>query len=325
MAASSLAASACCSRREPASRFIFSSNGFPSESSDRGRTREGGEHIAAARHPANGWRYPRLHAPARQGFQPRRRVGRGIAMRRREFCLALAASPFLWACSGLRVGEPSKRGLYDGGAAGAVAIGYFHEFGEGLFLFDYASGRSGRLEPAGPDRFSLLDSFDDSGTGVAEVSFREGAVRYADRLYSPVPITRQGFTVANADVRLAGEIAMASGRAPQGAIVMVYGSGPAATSRSSRSSAARTGSCRPNAMPHCSQQRRRAPRSWSFRGPTISACWPGTACAPNTPGARRSTRTTSRPSIAGSPAAFPSEARATGRPARGVSRGRGAA
>jgi hypothetical protein len=118
-------------------------------------------------------------------------------------------------------------GLYRARDGRAVGVGRFGEFGDGLFVFDYAGGASGPLIPfAGGARLgaAMLNPMLPATTRVWAA---HGALAIDGVRYARVPIARQAFTLARGGgVTLAGELDRPAIGRPRGVLVLVHGSGP---------------------------------------------------------------------------------------------------
>lgn len=145
-------------------------------------------------------------------------------MRRRDFLTISAAI----ACGGWTapLAAVPRRGLWRDREGNVAAVGRFHEFGQGDFLFDYASRRVGPLVAASAGRFALASTLDGSGAPVAEAAFDRAELRIDGRRLRPVPIRRIPFEMLSDGARLSAELALPAGP-PRALVVLIYGSGPA--------------------------------------------------------------------------------------------------
>jgi len=109
---------------------------------------------------------------------------------------------------------------------GHFAIGAFPEFGEGLFGFDYRSLRAGPLRPAASGGLDLAATLG-GGPPVETLVFHGGALSLGPRHLSPVEIERRQFAARAAGAVISAETARVRGQRPRGAVLMIYGSGPA--------------------------------------------------------------------------------------------------
>lgn len=142
--------------------------------------------------------------------------------------LAIAAAAVLRPRAGLAGDNMSvPRKLFSAAENDFAAVGKFHEFGDGDYVFDYARDRAGRLKPAARDGFELLSTFDDTGAPAARVAFTPDGLDLEGRNLKSVPIRRKAFTARNGDIALSAEIAAREDRPPVGTILLIYGSGPA--------------------------------------------------------------------------------------------------
>jgi len=148
-------------------------------------------------------------------------------MKRREVLIGITATAVarMTETTPASAAPPPLRVLSQGDA-GVAAIGFFHEFGEGAFVFDYAQNRAGKLtgDASSP---AMSSTFDSTGLPIAPISYGDSVLRIGDRSFRIIPIRRRSFTAANAGATLAAEIAVREDRQPVGSIMLIYGSGPA--------------------------------------------------------------------------------------------------
>lgn len=147
-------------------------------------------------------------------------------MRRRDFLGASAAV----ACTGWagKAGAAAPvRGLWRDADGHPAAIGRFHEFGQGDFLFDYADRRVGPLASGGPGRFAVASTLNGGGAPAAEVALDGRDLRINGRRLHPVPIRRIPLEAASEGTRLSAELALPEEKVPSGLVILIYGSGSA--------------------------------------------------------------------------------------------------
>lgn len=149
-------------------------------------------------------------------------------MRRRDFCLMATA---ILAASGSAAPSPvalvGARELFKARSGRFLAVGPFHEFGSGDFLFDYYGNRAGKLVAAADGAVALAPTFDGTGEPLAHITSIGRGVLYENADYAHVDIRRRAFEVPGDGATLHGEIAMRAGAQPRGVVAMIYGSGPA--------------------------------------------------------------------------------------------------
>jgi len=124
-----------------------------------------------------------------------------------------------------QVGTP-PRGLWRDDV-GEVGIGAFPEFGVGMFAFDYAGERVGPLHSAGARTWEMSGALDGNAPALETLSLDGETLRLGARRLAPVAIDRQAFTVRTAGTTMAAEVARVAGARSRGAVLMIYGSGPA--------------------------------------------------------------------------------------------------
>lgn len=147
-------------------------------------------------------------------------------MRRRDVVAGLAATGLFAGARGRAAPVEAVRGLFESHDRDRMAIGLFHEFGEGSFLFDYAHGRAGKIAQT-VSGFDLLPSLDGEGDAIAHIEHVSGGISLAGVTYRQVPIVRSAFSVRSGDTLLSCERAHRADRNPEGSILLIYGSGPA--------------------------------------------------------------------------------------------------
>ena len=124
---------------------------------------------------------------------------------------------------------PPLRSLFAENPDDAVAVGFFHEFGPGEFVFDYARNKVGQLASDTGGRLAQMSTLSGPGEPIAHVSYTAASetLRLDDRANRRTPVKRENFTVANGPVQLYAEIAARADKPPTGTLLLIYGSGPA--------------------------------------------------------------------------------------------------
>jgi pimeloyl-ACP methyl ester carboxylesterase len=140
---------------------------------------------------------------------------------------ALLGSAALFGAGKARAQAPDlARGLWRD-ERGCFGVGAFPEFGAGLFGFDYDSLAVGPLRPAAARRWLMAGSLDGAAPPEEVIGLEDGRLVVGQRRLSPLIVERRGFKVQTNGVSLSAEIASVRGAPIRGAVLMIYGSGPA--------------------------------------------------------------------------------------------------
>ncbi len=137
------------------------------------------------------------------------------------------AALWLFGCASSHIRSSRLgRGLWRD-SDGAFAVGAFPEYGADFFGFDYAAMRVGRLIEGPGQPVGISSTLDGAGAPYADIAVSAHTISLTGRTLKPVSIERESFVVDVGDAVLDAEIAAPERQSLKGAVLMIYGSGPA--------------------------------------------------------------------------------------------------